>query len=163
MQFVHMFYMERIPPNTLKISENSYEMCWAPAQSEPLWNITYASFTLKRQCPVLYQQLLFLNFPSVPLCVLRRVVVLCRWDRAVYHPITPPALEDCLIRQRIRVCWKNEVYRSTQTLSLLSWAGCLATNRERRWWGDKCKTCCLFIHTHEHRELWKRNTTVSMT
>lgn len=90
----------------------------------------------------------------MPLCVLRRIVVFVGGTgQRINHPITPLALEDCLIHQRIRVCWKNEVYRCTQTLPQLSWAGCLATDRKRRWWGGKCKARCLFIHTHteEHR------------
>lgn len=97
-------------------------------------------------CPL---ALLFLNFHSVPLCVSTRLLrCVGGIGQCINHPITPLTLEDCLIRQRIRVCWKNEAYRCSQTLPQLSWAGCLATDRKRRWWGDKCKTRCLFIHTH---------------
>lgn len=45
-------------------------------------------------------------------------------------------------------CWKNKVDLYTQTLSALSWAGCLGTVRKSRWWGY-C-TCCLFTHTLRH-------------
>lgn len=56
---------------------------------------------LKREYSVLcHFSLLNFLFDSVPLCVLVRTVVLCRLDRTMYHPLTPLAFEDYLIRQR---------------------------------------------------------------
>lgn len=58
-----MFYMERIPKNTFKIWENGYEICWAPAQSEPPLNhqlcLNHLKKTVPSPLPLLFLELSF--------------------------------------------------------------------------------------------------------
>ena len=91
-------------------------------------------------------------FHSVLLCILARIVLLCRLDRAVYHPLTPLAFEDYLIHQRMlgvgveKMKWIRTLRLSLCCHELVAW---LPSERASDG-GDF--TCCLFTHTHRHRK-----------